>query len=59
MRDHDYRDLTNLAREMDVSMSWLGRRAFSDLLKKYRNGEGVQILKSGKNGDKRTLERDQ
>lgn len=33
--DKNYDELTALSEKLDVSLAWLGRRAFSDLLAKY------------------------
>jgi len=33
--DKNYDELTVLSEKLDVSLAWLGRRAFSDLLAKY------------------------
>lgn len=33
--DKNYDELTVLSEKLDVSLAWLGRRAFSDLLVKY------------------------
>jgi len=34
--ENNYRKLIELSNELDVSLAWLGRKAFSDLLAKYR-----------------------
>lgn len=34
--EHNYQELIELANELDVSLAWLGRKAFADLLAKYR-----------------------
>lgn len=34
-----YEELTALSKKLDVSLAWLGRRAFADLLEKYNKGE--------------------
>ena len=37
--ENKYRKLLELSNEMDVSLAWLGRKAFSDLLDRYQRGE--------------------
>tara|TARA_B100000446_G_C10547710_1_gene339062 strand:- start:2977 stop:3186 length:210 start_codon:yes stop_codon:yes gene_type:complete len=37
--ENNYRKLIELSNELDVSLAWLGRKAFSDLLAKYRIDE--------------------
>lgn len=34
--DSKYQKLIELSNELDVSLAWLGRKAFTDLLAKYR-----------------------
>lgn len=34
-----YQELIALSNELDVSLAWLGRKAFTDLLAKYRRDE--------------------
>lgn len=34
-----YQKLIELSNELDVSLAWLGRKAFTDLLAKYRRDE--------------------
>lgn len=34
--EHNYQELIELSNELDVSLAWLGRKAFTDLLAKYR-----------------------
>lgn len=41
--DKNYDELTALSEKLDVSLAWLGRRAFSDLLAKY-NGKQEDML---------------
>ena len=36
-----YEELTALSKKLDVSLAWLGRRAFSDLLEKYDKAENA------------------
>lgn len=50
--EQDFQDLTVLSSKLDVSMSWLGRRAFSDLLQRYREGEDMKIINDAKNSDR-------
>lgn len=39
--ENKYQKLIELSNELDVSLAWLGRKAFTDLLAKYRrDGEG-------------------
>lgn len=34
--ENNYQELIGLSNELDVSLAWLGRKAFTDLLAKYR-----------------------
>jgi len=34
--ENNYQKLIELSNELDVSLAWLGRKAFTDLLAKYR-----------------------
>ncbi len=43
--ENKYQQLIELSNELDVSLAWLGRKAFTDLLAKYRR-DGAD----GKNG---------
>ena len=38
--ENKYQNLIELSNELDVSLAWLGRKAFADLLAKYRR-DGV------------------
>lgn len=46
--DNDYQKLIELSNELDVSLAWLGRKAFADLLAKYRRdgkeGKNVSVV---------------
>lgn len=50
--EKDFQDLMVLSNKLNVSMSWLGRRAFSDLLQKYREEESLGIINGAENINK-------
>lgn len=43
--EHNYQELIELSNELDVSLAWLGRKAFTDLLPKYRrDGKNASVV---------------
>lgn len=46
--ENNYQKLIELSNELDVSLAWLGRKAFTDLLAKYRrdgeDGKGASVV---------------
>ena len=51
--DNNYQELIELSNELDVSLAWLGRKAFADLLAKYRrdgeDGKNASVVFNTKN----------
>ena len=43
--NNNYQELIELSNELDVSLAWLGRKAFTDLLAKYRrDGKNSSVV---------------
>ena len=48
--DNNYQELIELSNELDVSLAWLGRKAFADLFAKYRRDvEDLSVVFDTKN----------
>lgn len=42
--ERNYQELIELSNKLDVSLAWLGRKAFTDLLAKYRrDGKNASV----------------